>query len=426
MYFIIWLILSSVIGANWEHSFFGNYFRRGGIITWIGYFTFFIASGAVLSTQVMRKNLSAAICISAGFVAILGIFQFISLHVFSNQAQLLYSGRIISTFGQPNFLGSFLVMSLPFFWYLDFILKYKLKYAVRLVGVLATFALIATLSRSSILAFFVLMIIWGVRNTKIFLKVLVAAVVLIIVLYSFFPKIFLNEANRFSVDFGNKWTAENRSLIAKRSLDLIIKRPISGWGADNFILVFPGVLEFGDFGLKDIVVDSAHNIFLDIGVEAGFVGLFIFLLLVFSVFFKATKDLKTEDPLGRRFLVSMIMVILAFIVSHQFSVLSVVPAVIFWICMGAIAGSVFDLNYKERSYKKISIPIISSVIILASCFLFITANIKSDMLFKQASFYEISDIERAISLDAEAIRIAPWVNFYSWRKNFLLKQSGNE
>lgn len=416
--FIIWLILASIIGIDFEHSFWGNYFRRQGIISWICYLIVFIASGIAFQSEHRKIQASWAVVASALAVSILALVQFISLYFLGNLDQLLYSGRVISTFGQPNFLASFLVMSLPFFWYLQLTSKGIKKYLTILAGSLVILATILTFSRSSWLALLLLIIIWGLYHWRMFLGLLIGLILLYALLANLFPLLVFREWSRFQVDLGALWSAENRTLIAERSQELIGKRPLFGYGAENFILSFPQVVRGDDLGLKDIVVDSAHNLFLDIAVETGLVGLIIFILLLTAVFIKGLKSLGHQKS---NFTAILLVVIIVFLTSHQFSVLSLVPLLLFFMSCGAVAGPVFAFHPTHLTKL---LKAVISLVICAPIFFFIIQNIRADMIFKQASVYEVSDINRAIKLDNKAISITPWINFYKVRRNFLLKQLG--
>lgn len=432
--FISWLILASILGIDFEHSFWGNYFRRQGIITWIGYFIIFIASGIAFQKDHFKIQASWAVIFGALAVSILALSQFISLYFLGNLGQLLYSGRIISTFGQPNFLASFLVMSLPFFWYLQlsyigakkhliakqqsFFIAKQQSFFIILTGALVILATILTFSRSGWLALTVLLLMWGLYHWKMFLGLLTGVIILYALLANLFPLLVFREWSRFQVDLGTVWSAENRTLIAERSSELISKKPLFGYGAENFILAFPQVVESDDLGLKDIVIDSAHNLFLDIAVETGIVGLTIFILILLAVFAKGLKSLGTQKS---NFTAILLVVIIVFLISHQFSPLSLVPLLLFFISAGAVAGPAFAVH--PTPLAKLPTAVIF-LVILVPIFFFIIQNIRADMIFKQASIFEVSDINRAIKLDNETIKIAPWVKFYVWRRDFLLRQLG--
>lgn len=417
----LWLVLSSVIGIDLGHSFWGNYFRREGLITWFCYLVIFIASGVAVKNEFIRKDIALLIGISALVVSVIGILQFISLWAFGHTDQLLYNGRIISTFGQPNFLGAFLVLSLPFFGYLtkntNHILKFPWILSVGIVGL----AIILTFSRSAWVALLILLILWGIRCWKLLVVAVSILVITLTILANLFPLLLHYQIQRVQFDLGGKWTAENRTLIAERSVNLIVKRPITGWGMENLVLVFPIVTQESDIGLKDIVVDSAHNIFLDIAVESGLIGLAIFVAFLSGVLWLGKEKLREHDGEYGDFLTTCLLTVIVFVIAHQFSVMSVVPLVLFWFAAGVIAGPLLHYHRDQavsRWYKGFSVLIIFIVVV------FVVQNIRADVHYRDSTGYEVIDTRKAIEMQQEAIDLAPWVQFYQWRQSYLKSQLG--
>lgn len=422
----LWFFTTSVIGVNFQHSFFGNYFRLNGLITQVCFLILFLTSGLVFSHKLWRHQIAWALVFSSTSIAVLAIAQFVTLWFLGNDSQLLYDKRVISTFGQPNFLGSFLVMSLPFAWYLYKGIHPHPSLRARFLSGVAIFIVIlgifSTLSRSAYLGLAVLALIWGIKHYKLLLTGIVFSVLLFSIMATVSPKLVYQQWSRFQIDFEHKWTAENRISIAEKSTELIAKNPLFGVGLENFILVFPTILNEGDLGLKDIVVDSAHNIFLDLGVETGLIGLSLFLTFCIFILAKGLNRLKHEGFEEKNFTLSQIMVILTFLVSHQFSVVSLVPLTSFWVSAGYLASSPFIYTHSEQKNNKILFYISAGLILLVGYF--IVQSIRADIIFRNSSSLEVSDIQKSIKMDNQAISIAPWVQFYTWRRDFLLKQLG--
>lgn len=419
--FFAWIVFTSITGLSFEQSFLGSYFRWQGIMTLVCYSLLFFISGSVFSENHFRKQASIAIVISSVFTATLAIIEFASLWLFGNTSQLLYSGRVISTFGQPNFLGAFLVMSLPFAWYLFKQILPVSSLRANFIGaaiLLIVLGIISTLSRSSYAGLGTLLIIWGVYHRRLFIAGIISLTALLAFSVILFPNLFLTQWLRLKVEISPVWplwTAENRLVIARKSVELIAQKPLTGYGLENFSLAFPNVVNQNDLGLKDIVVDSSHNIFLDIAAQAGLIGLAIF---VFILILTIKSGLKQNDD----FIKACVCVLITFLIMHQFSPVSIVPMVLFWICMGIIN----PVQLKQSVYPK-NIRVIFqffgiSLIILTS--FFIIQTIRADIIFRNSSAYEVIDIHKSIKLDNEAIKIAPWINFYTVRKDFLLKQLG--
>lgn len=412
--FLVWTIITSILGLSWQQSLLGSYFRWQGILSWICYSLLFFISGRIFDNNHFRKMISLAILASSSFTAGLALIQFISLWFFGNTSQLLYNNRVISTFGQPNFLGAFLVMSLPFIWYLLKTSKRNLKILITFCLIVIVLGIFSTFSRSAYLGLAVLAFLWGIYHYRLLLASIVFSVVLFAILANLFPNLVYQQWYRFQVDTVSKWTAENRLIITQKSIKLILQKPITGYGLENFSLAFPGVVSIKDLGLKDIVVDSSHNLFLDLAVQTGLVGLGLFLIFLIATFIHGLKH--------EAFVKAAIISAAAFLMIHQFSPVSIVPAVIFWMSLGIINGPVLSFTNLSKNLKFIFN--ISGISLLIITNLLIIQTIRADILFREASAYEVSDIQRAIKLDNDAIQLAPWIQFYQIRRNFLLKQLG--
>ena len=112
-------------------------------------------------------------------------------------------------------------------------------------------------------------------------------------------------------------TWDTRNIIWTNGLKAIVKKPILGYGQENFEPVFPKNL-----GMN---VDSAHNIFLQIVIETGFVGLALFLYILYLSSRSKNKMLNLS--------------ILTYIIVAFFNPVSVAEIAIFWFILGLANSS---------------------------------------------------------------------------------------
>ncbi len=418
--FFTWLFLASIVGTDFWHSFWGSYFRREGLMTNFFLLVLFLASGFILKQAFWRKQIAIAICLAATIASLLGFLQFIFVWFFGSSLQLLYSGRIISTFGQSNFLGAFLVLSLPFFVYMASLEKGKSKFLLWLAAGIVIVTLSLTFSRSAFLGFIAMVLFLAFYRIKVFFVILIGLILLGSALANLSPTLTFREWHRIQTDLEKKWTAENRLLISKKSMDLIKIRLITGWGVENFVFVFPIVVSKDDFGLKDIVVDSSHNLFLDTAVEGGIVSLLIFMGFLISIFWLGIKKLKTVQGEEKIFLKIVLVGMLSYLVIHQFTVDSIAPNIIFWLSAGGVAGSAFVGSFsKNKIYDLVYISL--AVISIILLFWFVIQTLKADMIFAQGSKLEAVDTRKAMEHHEKAFKEAPWIKYYQLRKEFLKK-----
>ncbi len=73
---------------------------------------------------------------------------------------------------------------------------------------------------------------------------------------------------------------EKRSLYWQYAVDAISSKPLFGYGAESSEQLFDSIYLQHDVRLEDFMVERAHNIFLDIAMWSGCVGLLAFCLWV--------------------------------------------------------------------------------------------------------------------------------------------------
>jgi O-antigen ligase len=155
--------------------------------------------------------------------------------------------------GNPNFIAAYLVL----------LSTIKPEMILKIgSGIIAW----VTDSRSAALAWFASLLL-NVKKKWLIAGMIVLGVILIIV----FPK-------KLTSSF------DNRLIIWEKSAQLVAKKPIFGWGPENFDTAFGSVLTASDFDLKNVRVDRAHNIILDILANTGLVGLLIWITLFYWLF----------------------------------------------------------------------------------------------------------------------------------------------
>lgn len=139
---------------------------------------------------------------------------------------------------------------------------------------------------------------------------------------------------------GRETFASNRGYIWSRSIPIIKNTIFTGYGPDNFCMVFPQEDYVGRFntgrGMTDIVVDKPHNMYLQTAINTGVISLLallfmwcIYLLECFKLY--RWEEVNTfEKYLG----ISVSLSVTGYLVAGIFNdnVVSVAP--LFWIVLG--------------------------------------------------------------------------------------------
>lgn len=303
------MYLSSFFGADFSQSFLGEYYRGQGFFTLIHYFLFFLIISGSREFGLESRDLFLAVSSSAVLLASVAVIQFILYNLGFDVG--LFNGRYHVVFGNPNFFGAYLGVAVSF-------VSDIFALALLFMGVILSGSRGALLA--GLLGFGAMCYLSYLRGIS--KKVLAAlGAVLILALGIFF---YAN--SRVSV-------YENRGTIWEVGFRAFMKRPILGWGLENFEYAYNASLMQGETWLKGVRVDKAHNEILEVMVSGGVLGLLAYLSLL-TVFFKeAFKILRIDKGLG----VFLISGAISFFLVSLTNVLSVTSYIIFWMMMG-IAG----------------------------------------------------------------------------------------
>ena len=290
--------------------------------------------------------------LSAVIVSLYGISQYFGFDpIPRDEIRLLWYGRPFSTMGNPNFLGTYLVLMLPLplFRFLR-----ESKYIFLIISSIIYLCLLLTFTRSALLAFAAIMsftLFYVVKRKYLWKKYLV----LLLVFFSI--TVFVNEESngrlygRF-LSIGNdaqvfldreegyEKAGANRIYIWLRTIDLIKESPWVGYGLENLESVF--VEKYSDemiemYG-KVYLVDRAHNEYLHIAVSSGIPALIAYLIFIFLCLKKGFELAKKDS----RYL-PYLTAVSAYLVQAFFNISVVSVAYIFWIFLGVITNeNVFE------------------------------------------------------------------------------------
>jgi len=275
-----------------------------------------------------------------------------------------FGARSVSTFGNPNFLASFLILILPVIAVLALYEKSLTKklflgglFGVNFLGLLVTH------TRSAWLGLFVASILVGfflasqqvsiiLRNRKwlIFLASLLFLVM-------FYPvrveqqgerkvmvvKLAIEEVK--SLTDVKQMAYVQRFLIWQTAYSMFKERPLLGHGWGNFEIIYPfrqgKYLEIKKYSPFRTHANNAHNEILEIVSQTGIVGLGIYIWL-FILFFKIVINSyrKLNIEYDKTVVLGLLGSIFGMLVDNLLNVSLhfPMPALLFWILMGLTMG----------------------------------------------------------------------------------------
>lgn len=343
--FIVILFLTSILGIDKWNSFLGTqpYFQG-----WILYAYLYLFFLLICWTKIKLESWAYVLVGSSTLVGILAIQEWVLLNLF-HQSIPTYAGRVVSTFGQPNFYAGFLLLTLPFF---NFLLKQMHKKRLLIIGFLITIlAIILSESRIAfiLLSFLMLMfLLWELPWRRLafitFGGVFLASFVFAIFFGAGFLEKEFIEVNKTNNPDPAKIGVEKRYYLWQVVGQLINQNPVSGYGLENISSTFSNYFVSNKhalfeenlnikpfmFGLKDLNVDRSHNYILDLLLFSGILGLLGWLGLVVMIFKKLLQ--LSSDRNKSVLLISLI----TYLIWIQFQNQSVVHLVYFWLLIGLI------------------------------------------------------------------------------------------
>lgn len=175
-------------------------------------------------------------------------------------------------------------------------------------------------------------------------KVLIASAVALFLIWNFLPE---EQVQRFE-NIGEDRTSRQRIMYFQNGLEMIEEHPVLGVGYFNFAPYYQRHYS------EDMLFRQAelpHNIFIQVGTDAGIVGLSVFLILILLAL-KIGKGLSSECPdngsglIGRCANLSLI----GFVVAGQFVTVAYYPFL--WIHLALIVSLNNIMKKTGREKKK--------------------------------------------------------------------------
>ena len=198
----------------------------------------------------------------------------------------------LSTLGRRNFAAEYLVMVIPYAYYL--ISQDRKKWFLYIPPLLLILHLAFTFTRASYIAFFVSGLVFLLLTNK---KIPINRKMVILLCILLFSRVAFSYTPTFE-----KGTAQSRLHIWNIAFKMIKKNPVMGVGTGNFITTYPYYAIGEEKALRGVslLVNKAHNDFLEVCSETGIPGLLLFLFLLVSFFrisFIAYKRSERRDKL---------------------------------------------------------------------------------------------------------------------------------
>ena len=340
--FLLSLIVATIFSIDVETAIIGKTGRYEGLLMLISYIILFYAASKYLNPLLKAINiLSFFSCI----MSIYTIIQFYGVDYITKYILPKLDGYPISaTIGNGNYIGTYCLL----FLIINIAIYLKNGYKINfLFSVILFCGLLATLTRGCWVAFVIVSLMGFIlfRSKKYLRRVvliLVTFITVFLVMNFTSGQQLINRGKTIASDVNNmsEESGSGRIMIRKMTLRSISKGPLLGSELDTLDarLLEDQFSESLKLAMQGIIIDKAHNEFLEYWVCGGIVTLLSYISLISVILYKLFKH--REDDISKIFMLTIV----GYIVQSFFnnSVIAVAP--LYWILLGAAVKHYRDLD----------------------------------------------------------------------------------
>ena len=355
-------LLSTFMSIDRNLSIFGVSGRFEGILTLLSYYLIFLCSSAI--SEHGRKKRLIQIFLSINVLhSIYGLCQYFNL--FQGIVINKYGASISGVAGNPNFMGSLLVLSIGLsagLFYCSKTIKDTLIYLCATIIFFITMLLTNTMSALlGIGAIAILFLLIMIKTFKYYkenrvekinsFSLLIAAIILGSVLLigvnvatqgKLLDKLFVSIQDFAGIISGvgiTEETATGRFVVWGNALKLVPQYWLFGSGPDTFMYAY-----HESFGTTlGQYFDKAHNEYIQVLITQGIPVLLMMIILYGNIVIdglkKIFKMVKTKIDIEFDGLyLGLIVAVFGYMVQAIFNISVIDVAPYFWMCLGLIAG----------------------------------------------------------------------------------------
>lgn len=303
--YAIYMLISSL----WSKT---HFFSAEIAMLWMGCMLSYILLANIITTEDKLKNAITAVNLSAGIIGGISILEFVTYNltthlnwfnfIFPNPlfydvnnfifeympvdiVNYRFASRSSATFDNPLILATYLVLTTPFCAFGSvYFRKSSHRKISRICLVLAVGGIVGTMSRSSYIAIAIAMIVLILSSKRLMKKLwpfLVALAIGIPV------GLFTRYKNHSLSDF---FDSDNKRIdIWKSCIEMFKRSPVFGLGAGTENIHLSLINDF------NIDRTHAHNLFIELLVEGGIVGILFVCVIAFFIVKALIKTIKYDN-----------------------------------------------------------------------------------------------------------------------------------
>jgi len=416
--FLGWVLITSFTSIHPPTAIFGKYRRFEGLISFVNYAAIFFLTVQLADRASRIKTLAQTLFWSGSIVSLYGVGQYLGIDPINWGNLPFEANRAFSTYGNPDLLGGFIIFPLAISLALALSeTKRNMRFVYWSGFLISVVCWIVAFTRGAwIGGLFAILLVIGLawhHSVKLnevdytFMGLIGAAAALVVYRSLSATNAVMNVGKRLSsiVDFDGG-SAKTRFEIWEAAINAIKDRPIFGFGADTFRLVFPQFKPeryVADAGYLS-VADNVHNYPLQVGSALGIPGF----LLLYGIF--GTVAWKSGRMLFRKYEGSERLILVGFwaacagYLAHLMFGLSVTGSTfLLWVSM-AVVLSPLAVSTRVKAPSWGSIVAVLLVVVVAAGSIGNITYFAADHYYLQSRVNSgqgdrIASIEKAISLN---------------------------
>jgi putative inorganic carbon (HCO3(-)) transporter len=345
-------VISTVFSVSYKLSLHGDRWRIENIFTLLSYVLLTLFFSSLVTSKKQIEGLFKTLFLTASLVALYGIIQYLGYNPTKHFIPLFRSDQIKSTIGNANFLGKFMVLVLPLFMAFYVKTKEKMQKLLFAIGTILCFCtLVLTFTRASWLGFCVSSAVFFVitpRKKFTDRKKLIRMFLLATIIFTAVSTLFFYNSNRVklfddikqrivsSFDTHGGMGVATRIFVWKKSMQLITERPFIGHGPDTQVRVMRKFnFEYASRFNNWVVLDRAHNNYIDIAITQGLAGLLSYLSVIIVFMLWLSNTIREEKKHPEKIVFSGIFAgFCGYLINDLFIFSNVSVSPLFWSLMG--------------------------------------------------------------------------------------------
>lgn len=348
--FLLWVSVSAALSIHPSTAIFGKYRRFEGLLSFLNYAVIYFLTLQMADRPSRIKQIAQALFWSGIFVGGYGLMQAFGKDILQWGTLPFEVNRSFSTYGNPDLLGGFLMFGTFVSLGLALAESNLWMRGLYWLGFLMNSAVIITAFTRSAwvgsLAGFFFIILFAIRQKApwktedwVFSGTAGAAVVYFIArsLSSDNPVMNFTARVKSIFEFG-QGSAKTRFEIWEAAINAIKARPLFGFGADTFRLVFPKykpVEYVKDAGYLS-VADNVHNYPLQLAAGIGVPGMLMFYGICGWVAVRSWSLVWTRDNKNRMIYAGFWAACAAYVVHLMFGLSVTGSSFLLWMSMGVL------------------------------------------------------------------------------------------